>query len=708
MFKRSYHMNRPTLMSLIVVLGIVSLLMLTKIKCSDGESIKMMSKIQNSSDIAVLFPKNPQVLEKRIQAAIADAKRRIDRIIAVPDNERTFKNTAKELDILESLSDLSIMAPLAEVLTLVDPQEDMRNAAQKGLIEIEKFATHNISNNPELFKAFKAYVEGNANNEKLTDEERYYLQERMKDFKRNGMHLPPEQLEEVKKLKTKLTELGLQFEKNINDDARTIAVTREELEGLSDDFINSLKRADDGLYILGMDYPTYFTVIDHCDVASTRKKLYQLFQNRAYPINEPLLKEIIALRDELAKKLGFNSFAELNLDSQMAKNPTTARKFLDELLEKVQIKEAQEFEKFTKDLPASVKLSPEGKFYPWDVRYVIEQYKKKHFDIDETTMAEYFPMEKTIEGMLSIYEQFLGLKFKQIPISGLWHEDISLIEARDSSTDQLLGYLLFDLYPRANKYSHACHGGIISAVKDASGQLFPTLAIIIANFPKSTATKPSLLKRNEVETFFHEFGHAMHSLLGRTLLGSCAGTNVKTDFVEVPSQMFEEWMWDKDILKMISSHYQTGEPLPDELLDKIIAAKKLSKGWRTQRQIFLARMSLDYYNDGANKDLYAIMRALHDQICPHQIIDRDDHKYTNFGHLVGYGAKYYAYLWSLVYAIDLFAEIKKHGLLNHDIGKRLIADVLGKGGSKDPHELLVAFLGREPNQENFLKDMGLN
>ncbi len=701
-------MNRPTLISLIVVLGIVSLIMLTKIKCSDGESIKMMSKIHNSSDIVALFPKSPRELENRIQSAIADAQQRIDRIIAVPKNERTFQNTAKELDVLESLSDPAIIAPLAEVITLVDPREAMRNAAQKGLIEIEKFATHNISNNSELYKAFQAYVEGNAENEKLSDEEWYYLQDRMKDFKRNGMHLDPEQLKKVKKLKNKLTELGLQFEKNINDDARTIAVTREELAGLSDDFINSLKRTDDGLYILGMDYPTYFTVIDHCDVADTRKKLYQLFQNRAYPVNEPILKEIIALRDELAKTLGFNSFAELNLDSQMAKNPTTVRKFLDELLEKVQIKEAQEFEMFTKDLPKSVSLSPEGKFYPWDVRYVIEQYKKKHFDLDETTIAEYFPMEKTIEGLLSIYEQFLGLKFKQVPVSGLWHEDVSLVEARDSSTDKLLGYLLFDLYPRANKYNHACQAGIIPAIKEAPGQQFPMLAVIIANFPKTTATNPSLLNRNEVETFFHEFGHAMHSLLGRTSLGSCSGTCVKTDFVEVPSQMFEEWMWDKDIIKMISSHYKTGESLPDKLLDKIIAAKKLSKGWWTQRQIFLARMSLDYYNDSGKKDLNAIMRALHNQICPHQIIDQDDHKYTNFGHLVGYGAKYYAYLWSLVYAIDLFAEIKKHGLLDQPTGKRLIAYVLGKGGSKGPHELLVEFLGREPSQENFLKDMGLN
>jgi len=684
---------------------LVVILILTKNTCSRGESKKMMSNIKNISDIIELYPSTPQVLEKRVVAAIADAQKRIDAIIAIPDTERTFANTAQALDTLESRSNLSVVAPIAEFVTMVDPEESMRNAGQKALIEIVKFATDKINNNPVLFKAFKAYVEGNAKNEELSDEQQYYLQEQMKGFRRSGLHLPKEQLEEVKQIKNELMRLGLEFEKNIAIDARTITVARDELEGLSDDFIDSLKTAEDGKYILGLDYPTYFMVTDHCDVAATRKKLYQVFQNRGYPVNKEILEKIISLRDKLAKMLGFESFADLDIGSEMAKDPSTVRKFLDDLLEKVNVKESKEFALFTKDLPKSVALSPEGKFYPWDVRYIFERYKKKHFAIDETKIAEYFPMEKTVDGLLSIYQQFLGLTFKQVPISGLWHEDVSLIEVHDKLSDKLIGYLLFDLYPRPNKYSHACQGGIVSAIKSNSGEVNPALAIIVANFPKSTANKPSLLKRDEVETFFHEFGHAMHSLLGRTNLGSFSGTSVKTDFVEVPSQMFEEWMRDKDILKKISSHYKTGESLPDELLDKIIAAKKLSKGWWTQRQIFLARLALDYF-EGSQKDLDTIMRSLHDQICLHQLFDSDDHRYASFGHLVGYGAKYYSYLWSLVYAIDLFSEIKKHGLLNQDIGKRYVDTILGKGGSKDPQELMIEFLGREPNQENFLKEMG--
>lgn len=699
--------NRSIFIGLPVVVEIASLLMLPINMCSQEEPKKMISVIKDTSDIINLFPKNPQTIEERVKDSIAGAQQQIDSIIAIPDNERTFVNTAKALDILESQSALAIMAPLAEVINFTDPDEQMRSAAKKGILEIDKFFTDKISNNPALYKVFKAYFDGAAKKEKLTDEENYYLQERMKAFKRNGLHLPVDQLEEVKVLKNKIRALRLQFAKNINEDATTITVTREELAGLSNDFIDVLKQTDDGLYIIGMDYPTYFTVIDFCDIASTRQKIYRAFHNLAYPANESLLKEIFKLRDELAKKLGFKSYAHLDLDAQMAKTPEKAQIFLKELLDKVQIKEATEFEQLKVDLPKSVRLSPGGKLYPWDVRYTIEQYKKKHFTIDENQIAEYFPMEKIIEGLLNIYQQFLGLRFKQIPISGLWHEDVSLIEARDRLTEELLGYLLLDLYPRSNKLSHACHYGIIRAVKGHYSNN-PTLELIIANFTRSTPTKPSLLKRNELETFFHEFGHALHSMLGRTSLGSYAGINVKTDFAEVPSMMFEEWIRDKDILKMVSSHYKTGQPLPDDLIDKIIAAKKLSRGWWTQRQIFFSRMSLDYHKEGAEKDLNKIMCDLYDQIRVNQILDPEDHQYTNFGHLSGYGAKYYSYLWSLVFAIDLFAEIKKHDLLNQEIGKRLIAEVLGKGGSKDPYELLIAFLGREPNQDNFLQSVGLD
>ena len=231
---------------------------------------------------------------------------------------------------------------------------------------------------------------------------------------------------------------------------------------------------------------------------------------------------------------------------------------------------------------------------------------------------------------------------------------------------------------------------------------------VIANFPKATSTKPALFKRADVRTFFHELGHALHGMLGRTTIASYAGPRVKSDFVEMPSQMLEEWLWEKEVLQQVSCHYETGASLPDALIEKIIASKNFDAGYVMQRQAFLATVSLEYFKAGADKDLDALMQTIFERTRPQFAYDSQTHRYASFAHLAAslYGSKYYSYLWSKVFALDLFSVIKAHHF-SREIGKKYVADVLSKGGSKDPKELLVAFLGREPQQDAFFKDMGL-
>ena len=266
-----------------------------------------------------------------------------------------------------------------------------------------------------------------------------------------------------------------------------------------------------------------------------------------------MLKEIIAKRDQLAQVLGYESYAAYDIDEQMAGNPQTVQAFLDTLLAQVQKKADQEFTQLTQVLPDSVVLTPEGKLLPWDNNFLQNWYKIKYLLVDEKKVAEYFPMEKTVAGLLSIYEKFFSLKFKEIPLSTLWHKDLVVLAVYPAGKDTLLGYFILDLYPRPFKYTHACHATIIPATYNQDGTQNVALSVVIANFPRGTADKPSLLERKYVETFFHEFGHALHALLGRTKMASQAGAHLKTDFVEMPSQMLEEWLEDKDILKMISS-----------------------------------------------------------------------------------------------------------------------------------------------------------
>ncbi len=687
-----------------LVIGLV----LISIKFCSGiwtmKNKQLIDQVGTIQGVVDLFALPADTISQKTDDYIKEAQERIDQIIAIPTAERTFENTALALDRVVGLSNAAISEHIYEGLELLSPEEAVRNAAHQAMIKLRDFFVDHIMNNKKLYQAFKAYVEGNAKNESLNPEQRYFLHETMKDFERAGLNLPDEELAQVKKLQKELTELALIFGRNIAQDNRTITVPRSALVGLEDDFIASLKKTDEGLYILGVDYPTYFNVMEHCSVEDTRRQLYLAFNNRAYPANESILKQIIAKRDELARFLGFASYAQLSIDSEMAKTPERSQEFIVDLIAKSKDKVKEEIKELTATLPESVELTADGKIKPWDFAYLKAMYKKGKFAIDERKIAEYFPMKKTVNELLAIYHQFLGVDFQEVPATGLWDDEVKVVKV--SKDGKLLGILLLDLYPRPNKYSHAAHLTAVPAVYK-NGESIPAVSVVMANFPKPTATKPSLLTRNDVNTFFHEFGHALHALLGRTLLASFAGTNTKMDFVELPSQMLEEWLWDKAILKKISGHYKTGEPLPDELIEKILKLKRLTSGSFVRQQGYLSLLALNYYKEGPDKDPYQLMKQLHDQLITDILFEPQNHFYASFGHLTEYGAKYYGYLWSKVFALDLFDEIKKHGLLNPAIGQKYIVDVIGKGGSQDPNELLCTFLGREPNNKAFLKDMGL-
>lgn len=664
---------------------------------------KSIMQVNSIKDIERLFSKTPAQYREQVQNAFDKAKETITHIIAIPAEQRTFENTASALDHVLAFSDLAITRNILQVFDLTTTDEEMRKTAQALLVKIEAFYVDEISSNKALYEAFKAYTQKNALGEALTKEQRYFIDETMLFFQHAGLGLPAEKLEQVKELKKELAALTVEFDSNIAKDATTVELNKEELAGLDEDFINALKKKDNGNYILTLDYPTYYTFMENNSVSEARKKMRRAFNNRAYPANKAILEKVIEKRDQLAHLLGYDSFASYDTSDQMVKTVERADAFVQSIIQKAQDKAHQEFESYTKELPESVELDAQGRIYPWDEAYVRNLYKKKH-DLDEQKIAEYFPMEKTVEGLFDIYQKFFSLVFKKSPIH-VWHEDAFVIEVshKDGS---FIGYLILDLYPRVGKYSHACEATIIPATY-IDGKPNKAVSVVIANFPKSTESKPSLLKRSDVKTFFHEFGHALHDLLGRSEIVSLAGTNVKRDFVELPSQMLENWLNDRDIIKMVSSHYKTGEPLPDETLDAIIKLKNLFSGTNALIQMIYASIALEYFKPGSFKDVNAIQRRLYETIRPYVIYDDQDHNYAAFGHLMGYGAKYYGYMWSNVFALDLFEQIKKAGLLNPEMGKKYVDAVIGRGGTADPNELLKDFLGREPNEKAFLKDMGL-
>jgi thimet oligopeptidase len=664
---------------------------------------KPLMQVQSIKDIEQLFSHTPEQYKAQTSKAIAGLKTEIAKIIAIPRKEKNFSNTALALDHASAFSDLAIIRNILQVIDLTNPDKALRDMAQELQVTIESTYVDEIVSNKELYHALKEYAQHNAQHENLTKEQRYFLDETLMSFKREGLELADDKLEEVKKLRKELAALTLEFDSNIAKDATTVAVPLDALVGLPDDFIAALKKTDNDLYILTLDYPTYYTVMENCSVSDTRKKMRSAFNNRAYPANKTILEKVIAKRDQLARILGYDSYADYDTADQMVKSAQRAQDFVDSIVKKSQEKAVQEFKNFTKQLPESVTLDAQGRIYPWDEAYARNVYKKS-YDVDELKIAEYFPMEKTVDGLFDIYQKFFSLVFTKKPIH-VWHEDVFVIEV-SHKTGEFIGYLLLDLYPRPNKYTHACEATIVPATF-VDGKPNKAVSAVLANFPKSTPHKPSLLKRSDVKTFFHEFGHALHDLLGRSELVSLAGTNVKRDFVELPSQMLENWLNDRQILKMVSSHYLTGEPLPDATVDALINIKNLFSGTNTLGQMVYASLALAYFKPGAQKDIDGIQQSIYQAIRPHVVYDPNDRSYASFGHLMGYGAKYYGYMWSNVFALDIFEQIKEAGLLNPEIGKKYVQTVIGRGGTADPDDLLFDFLGRKPTEDAFLRDMGL-
>ena len=664
--------------------------------------------VQTAADVRELFPSRPQEIKKLKELAIADSRAHIKEFLSIPDTQRTFENTAQALDELVSRSNAAIYTRIFQTIEMTNPDKAMRDTAHDAMLALQYFFVDEIAMAEPMFAAWNAYAQGNALLESLTPVQRYYIEDIYRDFKRSGMHLPAAQKARLKAVKKELAEVASSFESGIAQENRIISVPRQTLDGLDDDFINSLKKNEKGQYILGIDFPTRVAVMERCHVRSTRQQLWYQSNQRGYPKNKERLEHLITLRDELAQLLDYPSFAHYALDQQMVKSPDRAQDFLQGLLQPAQAKETIEFDRLKKAGIKNIEIAPDGKLYPWDVDYLKYQYKKNVINLDEKKVAEYFPMERTIKGLLSIYEKFFSLRFEKADFECPWVPDVTLLAVYNKGSKQLLGYFILDLYPRDNKYSHACHNSITPATYLDSDKPNKAVSIVIANFPKSTAHKPSLLTYRDVSTFFHEFGHALHALLGRQHLAGFAGTNTKLDFVEMPSQMLEEWLYDRDILHQLSSHYETAQPLPNQMIDAIITLKKFDSGQFVTTQVYYASLSLALFAKGAEKNIDAIQKDLFSKIRRNIIQTDDDHFYCSFGHLTEYDARYYGYLWSKVFALDLFDIIKHEGLLSPVAGKRYAQTILAPGGSKDPNEMLVEFLSREPNQFAFLRDLGLD
>lgn len=659
-------------------------------------------KVEKRGDIIALFPKTTTDIETRLKEAKARIYRQIEELKVAIAKETSFESAVLKWDKIEGLyqNDKDIFLAIGNVHT--DPAA--REAADKARVELEEYFVQKVLDTPEMYEALN-FLE--RHQETVPSDKKLIISELKAKLRRYGLCLTPERRSKVRDLQYELANLSAAFARNIANDKSAIWVTYQDLYGLDQEFISELEKKE-GHYKLTCDYPTYTYVMQCCKSALVRKRLYETFHNRAYPANEAVLEAIIYKRDEFAKELGFYSFAEYILSQEMVKSEVGAENFIDDMAIKCQEVAAKEFKEIASNLPEGVYLGLDQKLEASDLAYVTYQYKKKKFQLDERVVAEYFPMEKTLQGLMHIYEVFFNLQIKKISIKGgiFGLNAIEALEIVSRKDGHLLGYILLDLYPREGKFSHACLNPLIPPSIGQEGDRSPGINLLIANFTKSTKEKPSLLKHDEVVTFFHEFGHAIHDLFSATDMLITAGCrNVKYDFVEMPSQLLEEWMYDPAILKMVSCHYLTKEPLPDSLIDAIGKVKDFNAGITYLRQCMLSKLSLEFFKEGAKKNTNILEHKIREQFSPFFSYPDSLHSHFSFGHLDEYGPRYYGYMWAEVFAADLFTKIKKEGLLNPEVGEKYVLDILGRGSSDDPSLMLERFLKRKPSTESFMQKL---
>lgn len=606
---------------------------------------------------------------------------------AIPHAERTFENTVVALE--QAMEQLIAIWGELEFLMNVKPKEVDRTAAKAAIDYIQAQAIE-LAYDEEIYQAYAAVA---AKKPKLVAADKKLLTDSMREYRRMGFELPKLKRNAVKRKLLLLTAITSNFRKNINDYEDFILVSKEDLEGAPKNYIAGLPKQG-GKYRVSLSYPDFIPFMENVHSESKRSELQRKFLRRGGQKNMIVLARMVKLRQEIAVMLGYKNHAEYQLEVKMAKRPATVMSFLMDLAKPL-----------AKKVSADLTQLPQDKLQQHNMMYLINQDKKQRYDVDNELVREYFPLEHVTKGMFSIYEKLLGVKFKRTASVPTWHSDVDCYEVIDMQTKKLHAYFFLDLYPRAGKYGHAAVFPFIDGTELADGTYRLPVLSMVCNFPKPTKNSPSLLSHDEVETYFHEFGHVMQHNLARLKRGSQASLQV--DFVEAPSQMLENWVWNASMLQLLSGHYKNPrKKLPKELLQKMLAAKYHMIGYTTMRQIIIGFFDMQLHTDPNVKNIAQLFSSLVKKYTGVEL-PKDQLWPASFGHLDGYDAGYYGYLWSQVYAADMFTRFHKEGLLNEKTGRDYRAEILEPGSSRDAMESLEKFLGRKPNNKAFLKELGL-
>jgi thimet oligopeptidase len=652
------------------------------------------------------WEKTPEAIETAMKNAITKANAALDQIAAQDPSKVTFKSTVVALD--DVTYEASLAANMATIIKETNTNPAMRAAAENAVKAFQDWAV-GVDYREDVYKAIKAFADTRP---KLSGEDEKLLKETLRDYRRAGLDLPPDQRKEVEDMRKELSKLGTDFDTNIVKANAPVMFSKADLDGLPESFFASpgIKTGDDVYTVMANVTWQFNTVQENAKKEATRKQLYVVHETLAKDKNVPLLNEMLALRNEIALRLGYKSWDDYQTEIKMAKTGLNAEKYINDLVTGIQPKFDSEIAELQK-LKAADTNDPNAKIMVWDWRYYSNQLNKQKYAVDKEALRAYFPFQKVLDGMFNIYQSIFGLKFEKIVAPYKWIDDLQLYLVTDSATGEPLGMFYLDMFPREGKFNHFAQFDIISGKLLPNGKYQRPTVALLCNFPPGTGDAPSLMTHQDVETLFHEFGHALHSIVTRAKFGRFAGTHVPGDFVEAPSQMLQNWVWDKKVLDTFAADYRDpSKKIPADIVKKLNDAKLANAGVLYRRQFAFASLDLalhDPHPEEMPYDSVAISNPILEKVfLP---IDPSTTFVSYFGHLNGYDAGYYGYAWADAIAADMATvfEKAKDGYLDKQAGMKLRREIYEPGDSRDVNESIEKFLGRKQSIEPFLKKIGI-
>ncbi|HEY6865660.1 MAG TPA: M3 family metallopeptidase [Candidatus Eisenbacteria bacterium] len=615
---------------------------------------------------------------RRHAARLERARRAIAALIAVT-GPRTIENTLQPYD--DALLELDAAGSQASLMENVHPDGALRAAAEAVTQQAAALSTELSLNRPVYDALASLDLAG------VDPATRHYVERTLRDFRLSGVDRDDATRARVQRLNDELVAIGQEFSRNIRADQRTVPVGDPgELEGLPADYVARHPPGADGAITLSIDYPDSTPVFLYAARDDLRRRMYMEVNNRAFPANVGVLERLIAKRDELATLLGFAHWADYVTANKMVGSAAAADAFITRIVAASAASAAADHEALLRrrraDAPGATGLQA------WEAAYYAEQVRKSDYDLDARELRPYLAFARVQQGVLDLCARLFGVTFRRRDDAPVWHPSVECWEMIEEG--RVAGRFYLDMHPRPDKYTHAAQFDIRTGV---AGRQIPEAALI-CNFPGGSPGDPGLMEHADVRTLFHEFGHLLHNLFARQRWIGIGGIRPEADFIEVPSQLLEEWVWDPEVLGTFARHVETGAPIPAELVRRLKRASEFGKGLQMRRQMVFAHFSLSAFDrPPAGLDLDALLRDYTERYVPFPFVD-GTHFVCGFGHLDGYSALYYSYMWSLVIAKDFFEAFDRARLMDPGVARRYREAVLEPGGSMPAAAMVERFLGR--------------